>query len=53
MTVDKNSLVFVGVKISKSMLDLMDKAVRQDTHIDRSEFLRDAIRSELKRRGLI
>ena len=42
-------LVFVGIKVPKTMLALVDEAVTRDTHATRSELIRDAIRKELQR----
>jgi len=42
---------FVGVRIRKSLLEAMDKAIEKDTCSNRSEFIKHIIRNELRRRG--
>ena len=50
---EKEELVLVNFKMPRTMFELMVKAVSEDTHVDRSEFMRDAIREKLVRRGLL
>jgi hypothetical protein len=50
-TSSEKELVYLGVKVPKVLADLLDQAVLSDTHTSRSEFVRDAIRQELARRG--
>ena len=50
-TTSDKELAYLGLKIPKVLADLLDQAVLADTHTSRSEFVRDAIRQELARRG--
>jgi len=45
----ETKLEFVGIKISKNFLKAIDLYVSRDTHSNRSEFIRTAIREKLKR----
>ena len=50
---EKEELVLVNFKMPRAMFELLIKAVSEDTHVDRSEFIRDAIRRELERRRFL
>ncbi len=44
-------LVFLGVKVPQALADLLDQAVLSDSHITKSEYIRDALRQALHRQG--
>jgi metal-responsive CopG/Arc/MetJ family transcriptional regulator len=44
----EKELVFVGIKMPRPLLALVDEAVTRGTHATRSELIRDAIRKELQ-----
>lgn len=45
--------VWLNIRITRTMRRLLERAVTTDTHMNASEFARDAIRKELARRGLL
>jgi len=45
--------VALNIRIPRTMKTLLLRAIAQDTHMNASEFARDAIRKELERRGLL
>ena len=42
----------VSTRIPKTLRELMRKHILEDTHMNESEFIRDAIRRELERHGI-
>lgn len=49
----EEELVFLGLKISKKMDELLGQLIKINTHTSKSELVRDSIRRELERRGLL
>jgi len=43
----------ITVRITPTMRRLLQRAVEMNTHLNESELIREAIRKELERRGLI
>jgi len=43
----------VGVQLPKKYVKIIDKLVRDGEYLSRADFVRDSVRRELRRRGLI
>ncbi len=43
----------VGVKLPKRYIEIIDDLVKKGEYLSRADFVRDSVRRELRRRGLI
>jgi len=51
--IEKNELVVVAFKATKHLNEAIEKAVRVNAHVTKSDFCRDVIREKLKQMGLL
>jgi len=45
--------VCISTRITKSMAKAVDDVIKNDGHVNRADYLRDLIRADLAKRGLI
>ncbi len=46
-------LKFWNIPVTKHLDECVEKAVRQNSHVSKSDFVRDAVRQKLLRMGLL
>jgi Arc/MetJ-type ribon-helix-helix transcriptional regulator len=47
----RKDLVFWNIPVTKTLDDLLESAIREDTHVSKSDLIREAVREKLLKMG--
>jgi Arc/MetJ-type ribon-helix-helix transcriptional regulator len=50
---NKKETVSIGTRVTESMQKAIEKVLESDGHLNESDYLRDLIREDLEKRGLL
>ncbi|RJS79653.1 hypothetical protein CW711_02320 [Candidatus Bathyarchaeota archaeon] len=48
-TMEKRRDAYIGVRVPRTLKELIQKVVERDTHLNEADFVRDAIREKIQR----